>query len=228
MAAPLEVKQLAQYLARRGFWVYAPRLRGHGTAPEDLALRSFRDWARSIDRGYAIINSLCKKVVVGGFSTGAGLALDVAARIQDIAGVFAVSAPLRLKDVAARFAPAMDTWNRFMSFAYKNGPKKEFVENQSENPHINYLRNPIAGVRELERLMDALETKLPQVQIPALVMQSRGDPVVDPRGSRKIFELLGSEDKQYVLFNFNRHGILMKEGSENVHSAIGDFVARFL
>jgi esterase/lipase len=50
---------------------------------------------------------------------------------------------------------------------------------------------------------------------------------VDPRGSRRIFELLGSEDKQYVLFNFDRHGILMKEGSDRVHKAIGDFVARF-
>ena len=133
---------------------------------------------------------------------------------------------MRLKDMAARFAPAMDTWNRLMSFAYKNGPKKEFVENKSENPHINYLRNPIAGVRELERLMDALEDKLAEIQIPALVIQSRGDPVVDPRGSKKIFDMLGTDDKQYVLFNFDRHGILMKEGSERVHQAIGDFIAR--
>ena len=227
MAAPLEVRQLAQYLGRLGFWVYAPRLKGHGTSPEDLAMRTFRDWARSMDRGYAIMNSLCKRVVVGGFSTGAGLALDLAARIEKVAGVFAVSAPMRLKDLAARFAPAMDTWNRLMSFAYKSGPKKEFVENKSENPHINYLRNPIAGVRELERLMDALEDKLTRIQIPALVLQSRGDPVVDPRGSKKIFELLGSDDKQYVLFNFDRHGILMKEGSARVHNVIGDFVARF-
>ena len=227
MAAPLEVKQLAEYLGRCGFWVYAPRLKGHGTAPEDLAMRSYRDWIRSMDYGFAVMNSLCRKVVVGGFSTGAGLALDLASRIESVAAVFAVSAPMRLRDLAARFAPAMDTWNRLMSFAHKGAPRKEFVQNRSENPHINYLRNPIAGVRELERLMDALEEKLPRVQIPALVLQSNGDPVVDPRGSRRIFELLGSEDKQYVLFNFDRHGILMKEGSERVHKTIGDFVARF-
>lgn len=191
MAAPLEVRQLAQYLSHRGFWVYAPRLKGHGTAPEDLAIRSFKDWAHSMDHGYAIMSAICKKIVVGGFSTGAGLALDLASRIEGLAGVFAVSAPMRLKDLASRFAPAMDTWNRIMSLAYKSGPKKEFVENKSENPHINYARNPISGVRELERLMDALEPKLADIETPALVLQSRGDPVVDPKGSRKIFELLG-------------------------------------
>jgi esterase/lipase/1-acyl-sn-glycerol-3-phosphate acyltransferase len=227
MAAPLEVRQLAQYLSHRGFWVYAPRLKGHGTAPEDLAVRSYKDWAQSMDHGYAIMSAVCKKVVVGGFSTGAGLALDLASRIDSIAGVFAVSAPMRLKDLASRFVPAMDTWNRIMSVAYKSGPKKEFVDNKSENPHINYSRNPISGVRELDRLMDALEPRLADIDTPAMVLQSRGDPVVDPKGSRKIFELLGSEDKQYVLFNFDRHGILMKEGSERVHQTIGDFVARF-
>jgi len=34
MAAPLEVKQLALYLGSLGFWVYIPRLKGHGTSPE--------------------------------------------------------------------------------------------------------------------------------------------------------------------------------------------------
>ena len=75
MAAPLEVRELAEYLNGLGFWVYVPRLKGHGTSPEDLATRSFQDWRASVDRGYAIISSICKNVVAGGFSTGAGLAL---------------------------------------------------------------------------------------------------------------------------------------------------------
>jgi len=226
MAAPMEIRELAEYLGRRGFWVYAPRLKGHGTSPEDLAMRSYRDWVHSMDQGYAVMSSLCRKVVVGGFSTGAGLALDLAARVPGVAGVFAVSAPMRLKDIAARFAPAMDMWNRIMGLAYKNGPRREFVENKPENPHINYLRNPISGVRELERLMDDLEEKLDGIHVPAMVLQSRLDPVVDPKGARMIFERLGSEDKEFVMFNFERHGILMKQGSERVHNAIGDFVDR--
>ncbi|MDH3875926.1 MAG: 1-acyl-sn-glycerol-3-phosphate acyltransferase, partial [Desulfobacteraceae bacterium] len=67
MAAPLEVRELAAYLGRRGFWVYTPRLKGHGTAPEDLAIRTFKDWVASVDAGYAVVSNICRQVVVGGF-----------------------------------------------------------------------------------------------------------------------------------------------------------------
>jgi esterase/lipase/1-acyl-sn-glycerol-3-phosphate acyltransferase len=227
MAAPLEMKQLAEYLGRMGLWVYVPRLRGHGTSPEDLATRSYHDWKESVDRGYAVVDSLCRRVVAGGFSTGAGLALDLAARVKKVAGVFAVSAPLQLKDFSSRFAPAVDIWNRLMQRARQAGATKEFVENKPENPHINYRRNPVSGVVELERLMDDLEAKLPDLRVPALVVQSSRDPVVDPRGSKKIFDLLGSKDKEYVLFNFDRHGILLGTGANRVYQVIGDFIKQF-
>jgi esterase/lipase len=152
------------------------------------------------------------------------LALDLAVRVQAVAGVFAVAAPMRLKDFSSRFAPAVDMWNRLMERARQVGAKKEFVENKPENPHINYMRNPIAGVVEVDRLMDNLEPKLPELKVPSLVVQSRGDPVVDPRGSRKIFELIGSTDKEYLLFNFERHGILLGDGAQKVHKAIGEFL----
>ena len=136
------------------------------------------------------MSSICRKVVVGGFSTGAGLALNLAARVDQVAGVFAVAAPMTLKDFSSKFAPAVDMWNRIMDKAYHVGPQKIFVENKPENPHINYLRNPISGVKELARLMDDLEPKLADLNKPALIIQSRRDPVVDPKGSRKIFELI--------------------------------------
>lgn len=224
MAAPLEVKELANYLGRRGFWVYVPRIKGHGTSPEDLATRKYTDWMESVDEGYAVISNLCRRVVAGGFSNGAGLALDLTARIEDVEGVFAVCPPLRLKDFSSKFVPALDFWNKFMDKVHIDSGQKEFVENNPENPHINYLRNPISGLRELERLMDSVESKLSAIQTPTLVIQSYGDPVVDQRGSRKVFELLGSEDKSYILFNFDRHGILLGDGAHRVHKAIADFI----
>ena len=224
MAAPLEVKGLAEFLGRHGYWVYAPRLRGHGTSPQDLAERSYQDWLHSVDRGYAIMSSICRGVVVGGFSTGAGLALHLAARVRNLAGVFAISAPMRLRDFNTRFAPAVDMWNRLMERANRAGAKMEFVENRPENPHINYLRNPVSGVREIERLMDDLEPRLSGIEIPSLVVQSSGDPVVDPRGSEKIFRMLGARDKKYVVFNISRHGILIGEDSEKVYQIVCDFL----
>lgn len=224
MAAPFEVKELANYLGRRGLWVYVPRIKGHGTSPEDLTTRKHTDWMESADEGYAVISNLCRRVVAGGFSNGAGLALDLTARIEDVEGVFAVCPPLRLKDFSSKFVPALDYWNKFMYKVHIDSGQKDFVENNPENPHINYLRNPISGLRELERLMDSVESKLSAIQTPTLVIQSYGDPVVDQRGSRKVFELLGSEDKSYILFNFDRHGILLGDGAHRVHKAIADFI----
>jgi len=224
MAAPPEVKELADYLGRKGLWVYVPRVKGHGTSPEDLAGRSYKNWIESVDDGYAIVDSLCKRVLIGGFSNGAGLALDLAARVKNIEGIFAVCPPLRLQDFSTKFVPAMDVWNKLMNKVRLDDAKMEFVENNPENPHINYLRNPISGVRELVRFMGAVEPKLADIKVPALVIQSLGDPVVNPKGSRRIYNLLGSKDKEYILFNFKRHGILLGDGSNRVHKAIWDFI----
>jgi len=224
MAAPPEVKVLADYLGEKGIWVYVPRVKGHGTSPEDLAQQSYSHWIESVDDGYAIINSLCRRVVVGGFSNGAGLALDMATRVKNIEGVFAVCPPLRLQDFSTKFAPAMNVWNKVMNRVHLDDAKMEFVENNPENPHINYLRNPISGVRELVRLMEAVEPKLADIKIPALVIQSVGDPVVNPKGSRRIFDILGSKDKEYILFNFKRHGILLGDGSKRVYKAVWDYI----
>jgi esterase/lipase len=222
----MEVRELAEHLARRGLWVYAPRLKGHGTSPADLATRNWEDWIESVDEGYALMSNTCRRVVVGGFSFGGGLALDLAARVPGVAGVFAVCPPMRLQDLSSRFAPAVNLWNRLMDLVHYETVKVEFAEITLEHPHINYARLPIRAVREMERFMAALEPKLRAVMTPALVIQSRRDPVVDPDGSKRLFVELGAKEKDYRLFDFERHGILLGPDAAPVHAAIGDFIER--
>lgn len=226
MATPLEVKGLAEFLGQIGYRVYAPRLKGHGTSPDDLATRNYMEWVESVEEGYAIIRNNCKKVVVGGFSTGAGLALDLCTRVKDVDGVFAISPPLKLHDFSAKFVPAVNLWNWLMDRVKIESAKKEFVINNPENPHINYKRNPVSGILELERLMDSLEAKLADIKIPALIVQSFRDPVVNPEGSKRIFQLLGSIEKEYLLVNYERHGIILGEKCERIYKAVADFMKR--
>ena len=226
MAAPMEVRELANFLGRKGIWVYAPRVKGHGTSPEDLADTTYHHWAASVDIGYAIMRNTCRKVVVGGFSNGAGLALDLVARTRQASGVFAICPPMRLQDISTRLVPAVDVWNKLMAKVHLEEARMTFVENHPEFPEINYLRNPISGVRELERLMDTVAPQLADITVPALVIQAQDDPVVHPKGSAQVFERLGSEDKSYLVFNFDRHGIVRGPGSDKVHQAVWDFIAR--
>lgn len=223
MAAPMEVDQLAHYLNKKGWWVYAPRVNGHGTSPEDLSLSTMRDWIKSVELGYALINIACRKTVVGGFSNGGGLALELAARVSDISGVVAICPPFKLHAATARLAPAMDMWNRLVGRVQPR-MAMTFVENHPENPEINYSRNPISGVRELERLMEHVTDQAPKINQRVLLALADHDPVVDEKGARRFFEKIGSENKQYLLFHFDRHGIIRGKNAIRVHEAIAQFI----
>ncbi|RPH50396.1 MAG: hypothetical protein EHM85_10490, partial [Desulfobacteraceae bacterium] len=131
-------------------------------------------------------------------------------------------------DFSSRLVPAVDAWNRLMERFHREGAMKEFVENRPENPHINYSRNPVSGIRELERLMESVESALPSVKAPALVVQAHDDPVVSSRGSKKVYELLSSENKSYIVLNINRHVIVTGEGAHLVHKAVGDFIGSLM
>jgi esterase/lipase/1-acyl-sn-glycerol-3-phosphate acyltransferase len=224
LAAPREMLELATYLQLKGYWVYCLRLRGHGTTPEDLATRGGDDWIESVDHGYALMSAICMRVVVGGFSFGGGLALECAARLTTLAGVFAVSPPFRLRDVSSRLAPTVTTWNRVMDSVHCHGATLEYVNNTPERPDINYTRIPIAALAEMERFMKELEPRLADVTAPALVVQGYGDPVVQAEGTALQFNRIGSIHKQYVPLDVSRHGIIAGEGSEHVFAEIGGFL----
>jgi esterase/lipase len=207
-------------------WVYLVRLKGHGTSPEDLVHRSGEEWRDSVDAGYAVLHMVCHKVIIAGFSFGGGLALDCAARNPGVAGVVAVCPPWQLRDFNTRFAPSVRIWNRLMEAVNFQKGKWEFVEIHPEHPDINYARVPVAALAAMESFMAKLKELLPGITTPVLIIQSKGDPVVDPEESRHMYEELGSPRKEYRLLDFVRHGILSGEGAQQVHALIGEFIER--
>lgn len=226
MAAPLEIRALAKYLNRHGYAVYAPRLQGHGTAPEDLAATPWEAWYAAVERGLRIMQTMADTVVVGGFSMGGILSLLAAARRSaSVHGVFCINAPLRLQSQAARFAPSVVRVNALLRHITP-WAQWEYVENRSENPHINYVRNPLHGVSELARAMRAAEDVLGEILAPLLVIQDWGDPVVDPQSGEIIFSKAGSADKELTYFNRGRHGIVNGPGSEAVFERVYRFLRR--
>ncbi|MFO7988020.1 MAG: alpha/beta fold hydrolase [Desulfotignum sp.] len=228
MAAPEEMKSFARYLHSKGFTVHVPRLRGHGTSPEDLAQTGYDLWMESVEEAFVALRHASGKRVIGGFSTGAGLALEMATRVTDYDAVFAVAPPMRLQDMGSWFVPAINTWNAMVRRVRLKGMSREFVENHPENPHINYRRNPVSGIHQLEKLMDQLAPKLKRIIKPVLVVQSRKDPVVNPKGTERLFHQLGSEIKEYYLFDYARHGILIGKKVDRVYQAIENFIRQWV
>ncbi len=225
LAAPEEVRALSNYLYKRGYAVYTVRLRGHGTSPEDLATRRWESWYQSVNRGYVVMKNLTRKFAIVGFSTGAILSIYQAAQKNGhLSCAISINGPLYLKNIASSFASTVVLWNRLLDRMRIKKGQFEFVENRPENPHINYGKNPIAGVKELERFMGVVRDSLENVTIPTLVIQSSHDPVVNPESADEIFDKLGSARRELVKVHAARHGIVNGEGSINVFRRVAQFL----
>ena len=225
MAAPEEIRPLADYLYKNGYTVYGARLRGHGTAPEDLAGQTLEKWYHSVGRAYIIMKNSTKSFAICGFSTGAGIALLQAANKPGrFAGIISINGPVKLQNSSSKFSPIIVVWNKFLSKINAGRGQMEFVSNDPENPTINYFRNPVRGVYELEKMMKTVKSRLADVKEPVLVIQGSDDPVVNPVSGLEIFSNLGSENKQLVQVNADHHGILRGKESDQVKTKVLDFV----
>jgi esterase/lipase len=228
MAAPEEVKEWAIFLNKKGLTVYAPRLSGHGTSSRDLSVRNYNDWLNSVDRGHAILKTCCKKIIVAGFSTGAGLALQsVILKPHDFEAVIAISAPLRFKNFSSRFAETLNGFNLFCNYLSMTNLAREFMKNDADNPHINYLRCPVSAFVQVKKLMKKVRRSLPAIDIPALVIQAKNDPKVAPESGPAIFKLLGTDKKHFSWIDYNIHGIVRGEIAIEVFKEIETFLAAY-
>ncbi len=225
MAAPEEIRPLADYLYKKGYNVYGARLRGHGTSPEDLAGRSWQKWYDSVSRAYIIMKNSMKSFAIGGFSTGAGIALLQASNKPGrFTGVISINAPLKLQNISTRFSSVVVAWNKLLSKMNTSKGKMEFIANDPENPDINYLRNPVSGVNELEKLMNLVEERLKYIKDPTLVIQGSEDPVVNPVSGREILKKLGTPKKELIRIDANHHGILRGKEADQVNAKILEFL----
>ncbi|MGD0020703.1 MAG: alpha/beta fold hydrolase [Smithellaceae bacterium] len=225
LAAPEEIRPLADYLYKKGYNVYGARLRGHGTSPEDLAGCKWQKWYDSVSRAYIIMKNSLKSFAIGGFSTGAGIALLQASNKPGrFVEVISINAPLKLQNISSRLSSVVVAWNKFLSKMNTNKGKMEFIANDPENPDINYLRNPVSGVNELEKLMNTVEERLKYIKDPTLVIQGSEDPVVNPVSGREILEKLGAPKKELIRIEANHHGILRGKEAEQVNAKVLEFL----
>ncbi len=75
---PVELRFVAQALARAGHTVLCPQLAGHCASPEDLRRSTWRQWAGSVAAAHDQLRARCDIVVAGGLSMGGILAAHLA------------------------------------------------------------------------------------------------------------------------------------------------------
>lgn len=225
MAAPEEVALLGERLNALGLTVYLPRLPGHGTSPLNLASVGWMDWAGAADEAWRRVSGLCRQWVVAGFSMGAGLALhDAAVHPGRYAALISMSAPLGIAKAPGPFVRCADLALAATTRAGLPAGMAGFFANHPENPGINYRRNCIHGVAEVQRLMRIVRDELGSVSLPALVLQGSGDRVVSRGSARAIFEGLSSREKRLGLVPSDGHCIVRGAALEGTFEAIRSFL----
>lgn len=222
-SAPEEVREMAEYLHKQGINVYGVRIKGHGTMPEDLRDTTHEQWYESFERAYAAMRQVCKNLYVGGFSTGGLLALLVASKkAERIDGVVCINSAMKLKDIRAHYVvPTFNVLNDFLAL-FDAGI--EYVESEPENPHIDYAKHYLSSVGQLKELMKLVYASLPDITVPALIIQSKSDPVVNSQSGTMILERIRSKEKRLSEPDLSRHVIITGKGKEVVFKEIAFFL----
>jgi esterase/lipase len=218
------MRPMADFLYQNGLTCYGVRLKGHGTSPCDLDFRKRGQWYRSVLRGWEVLNTHCDKIFVVGFSMGGNLAVKLAAeKGNELAGIIAISAPLRIRNKNIIFANLINQINKLAaSLPYLNGIKR-FKKSSPENPDINYQYIPISAIHQFKSLMDETEDSLGEIDQPILIIQGDGDPTVDPVSAELLFNKVSSRDKKIFRVDDNRHVIVLEKGSP-IQREVVDFI----
>lgn len=226
-ATPGQMHGLANYLHERDLAVYAPRLAGHGTAPGHLLEVRWREWMHSVERGLALLRQTHDTIIVGGLSIGAVLALMLAARHDDIAGVFSINAPLKIRDFRARLVPALVHSNQAMHrVGLSAGPMES--KPRPSSAEIMYQKDYFKGLRECQRAVAACRKRLGEVTAPALIMQSQHDPLVNPHSAVTLMRSLGSEERKLVGLESDLHVPVLEDNPdvESLYEQVHAFITR--
>jgi len=110
--SPWSFHDIGQALAAQGFLVRTVLLPGHGTHPDDLQDVTLEQWRQVVHEQAAALQRDVGEVYIGGFSTGANLALDYAYSSPEISGLVLFSPGFRsnsswdwLTPMVAKFRP---------------------------------------------------------------------------------------------------------------------------
>lgn len=221
-ASPGEMKDLGIALNAKGFQVYGLRLKGHGTTPEDMKMRSAEDWLYSYKIGYEILFRSKYKIFLCGFSMGGLLTLIQSTELKND-GIISISAPLKVTDFKFNFTGIAKKLSDVLASFGTN--IKDYVEGIPENPDTNYKRHYFASMVELKKLMKRAEQNLPNINSPALVIQGAKDGTVDAKSGMEIYKKIQSYEKEIYEPDFGtRHVIVRGEGSEKIVGKIFNFI----
>ena len=103
------------------------------------------------------------------------------------------------------------------------------MDNKTESAaqdHVDYPAYPTRSIAQLRDLLAEMRDILPQVLVPALLIHSREDTGVVPENMDKIYQQLGTPNKQKLWIENSGHVITREPERQTVFQAAAAFMER--
>ncbi|MEV4438596.1 alpha/beta fold hydrolase [Streptomyces sp. NPDC049577] len=218
--SPQSVRPWADYLAERGLTVSLPLLPGHGTRWQDMQITGWQDWYAEVDRELWRLRERCSEVFVCGLSMGGALALRLAAKHGDaVSGVVVVNPANKVHGVGARALPVVRHLVPSTKGIASDIAKEGGVE-------VGYDRVPLHAAYSFRRFLRMLDSELPQVTQPLLLLHSPQDHVVPPADSARVLARVSSLDVTERLLERSYHVATLDHDAETIFEDTYAFIGR--
>jgi carboxylesterase len=220
--SPRSMVDWGRSLEADGFRVAVPRLPGHGTSWQELAMTEWPDWYGCVERELVALTQSCDQVFVGGLSMGGCLALLLAERYgKQVAGIVLVN-PVVATDNKRALAVPVARWVL---------ASLEGISNDIAKPGVDeggYDRTPLHAFHSMTRMWREVGAHLDRVDQPLLVFRSVQDHVGDPSSSRAILGGVSSSDVHEQLLPRSYHVATMDYESTDIFAGSSAFFRRLL
>lgn len=216
--SPRSLHEFATRIAEAGYTVALPLLTGHGLTPLAMERSLWTEWTADAQRAHSWLKERTDRVFVSGLSMGGTLALWLAERDPEVAGLVTINASLR------------DPRERLMRTVGRIGIPRwaKAIGNDTKLPGVDeraYGRIPIRATWQLAQLLAAVRRDLSLVRCPALLFSSVIDHVVPTANQREIYRSISSKDKALVKLESSYHVATMDNDKEFVFAETLGFLA---
>lgn len=244
---PVELRFIAQGLARAGYTVYCCQLAGHCGTPEELRRSTWHQWYASVEAAHDKLKEHCDVILAGGLSMGGILALHLAQnRPAGVQALLLYAPTLKLDGWSMPWHSVILQYVRplpvrlelEMTEREPYGIKDERVRRlilssmqSGDSGAAGTFSTPLRSLAHFNSLVAAVKPELGKVRQPALIVHPRNDDMASLKNAQYLQANLGGLvdtlvlDDSYHIVTLDQQRHLVAERTERFVSWVDATVA---
>ena len=242
---PVELRFVAQGLARAGFTVYCCQLAGHCASVEDLRLSTWRQWYASVEAAHDRLKPHCDVIIAGGLSMGGVLAMHLAHnRPESVQGLALYAPTLWLNGWSMPWYARILRYVRPTPLKIEiNLPENEpygikderiraFVVKSmlsADSSAAGVFTTPLRSFANFNSLVAVVKRQLSSIKTPALIIHPRHDDIADIDNAYYLQRKLGGlvdmvvlDDSYHIITLDRQRTVVVDRSIEFAHAVTNE------